>query len=76
MKPTQLDMNSTDNNSEFEEEESCSDSSEEDEEDHAQLPEESSSGAKSRKVLVADSVFDVVSSDHAFLEDMPSRCSQ
>ena len=76
LKPAQLDMNDTDNNSESHEEESSSDSSEEDEEDHAQLPEESSSGAKSRKVLVADSDSDVVSSDDAFLEDMPLRCSQ
>ena len=71
VKPAQLDMNDTDNNSESQEEECSSDSSEEDEEDHAQLPEESSSGAKSRKELVADSVF-----DDAFLEDMPLRCSQ
>jgi hypothetical protein len=73
LKPAQLDMNDTDNDSESQEEESSSDSFEEDEEDHAQLPEESSSGAKSRKVLVADSDSDEVSSDDAFLEDVPKK---
>ena len=42
LKPAQLDMNDTDNDSESEVEESSSDSSEEDEGGHAQLPEESS----------------------------------
>ena len=42
LKPAQLDMNDTENDSESEEEESSSDSSEEDEGGHAQLPEESS----------------------------------
>jgi hypothetical protein len=66
-------MNNTDNDRESDEEESNSDICEEDKGNHAQLPEEPLSGAKSRKVLVAFSDSDGVSSDDAFLEDVPKK---